>query len=542
MVQSKTPLLINPGKGLGFLCKVMAFIIPVLSTDIWSSVLGASLHDLLSRIKAQPHLYPIIDLSFSAAEPLASPVLLNLPQNGIRLRFDGPDQRLRLIEVLDFSGTPLIYKGLDLVKPQENQPSQRRDHKRNNTYGPAFRQVYHKLFGPTFSGEYLPPTNRSQSSTGTYVLSYPGVAFSFPLEHSAWSTEVDFVSLLSSSAALAARSLSIFNGSSWPDARVDLFTRSCPHPRSLSLTGRGRECSPDEIEMIKICGSGRVDMMRRSSPPFHLVFSETTPQDLVTELGPPDAIYQKVDRRLSIHKTRTRSRSDQNDMRPHSISPASFDGISDTERSSGRTDMDESDEDLSTADDKDWSTECFYNYFHHGFDIFMSYPSSPSPSLNPSQSPPEYASQLSSTSHIVATKLLLHANVPGSFPFNRYRRSRWILDPEQVTNGGTPITSETPFCELAPVLRQIWEHTYTTKEEKDDLQKPMVLNRGWGDSPGSSCELAGGPEDSVNMPRKNTASGAIENESSLGNTNLYGFPGLLFEVLKNDAVSCLTVY
>ena len=71
----------------------------------------------------------------------------------------------------------------------------------------------------------------------------------------------------------------------------------------------------------------------------------------------------------------------------------------------------------------------------------------------------------------------------------------------------------------------------------------MVLNRGWGDSPGSSCELLGGWEESAEGVRedgnRNAGAGGA---AGLGNTELFGFPGLVFEVLKNDAVSCLTVF
>jgi hypothetical protein len=70
----------------------------------------------------------------------------------------------------------------------------------------------------------------------------------------------------------------------------------------------------------------------------------------------------------------------------------------------------------------------------------------------------------------------------------------------------------------------------------------MVLNRDfWGDSPGSSCELLGSWEDSTNAQKKGMESNA-KGGPGAGNTKLYGFPGLLFEVLKNDVVSCLTVY
>ncbi len=57
-----------------------------------------------------------------------------------------------------------------------------------------------------------------------------------------------------------------------------------------------------------------------------------------------------------------------------------------------------------------------------------------------------------------------------------------------------------------------------------------------GDSPGSSCELLGGWEESGGT----NALGAERKEDST--TTLYGFPGLVFEVLKNGYVSAVTVY
>lgn len=84
----------------------------------------------------------------------------------------------------------------------------------------------------------------------------------------------------------------------------------------------------------------------------------------------------------------------------------------------------------------------------------------------------------------------------------------------------------------------------------------MVLNRGWGDSPGSSIELLGGWEDadlqnSVLLKggdqdgvgdRDEGQNADRDRKMGLGNTELYGWPGLLFEVLKNDVVDCVTVF
>ncbi|MCJ1312745.1 hypothetical protein MMC25_006421 [Agyrium rufum] len=496
-------------------------------------VLGASLHDILTRLKAQPTVFAKINVVYSPSDPLVAPIILELPQNGMRLRFDGPDQRLRLVEILDFSFMVYTYKGVELIRLSDAPEEEKR-------MGPTFRQVYHKLCGPTFPGEYVGPS--TASSQGTYVLSYPGLAFSFSYQDSAWSSSKDFVTLLSSSAASPAKSLAIFNGSSWQDARQDLYTRACPHPRSLLLGGKGREFVPSEVELVMVCGRGRVELFRRAAATFVIQVGETTPQDLVAELGPPDAIHRKYDRRLSIHKHRAGSRSDR---RPKYASPVRFDGQSDTDRSSAVTSGDESDseDDSKQGAGGPLNQEYFYNYFRHGLDFFISNTQAHSTPLCPDGSP----SQGPTTSmEPVVAKILLHGNIPGSYPFNRYRRSRWLLDPSQLTGiHGEELSSETPFSELAKALQRAWKDTFASAKDAEDFHRGMVLNRGWGDSPGSSCELLGGWEETANFGRK--AKAAVSDTSSvvasgLGNTELFGFQGLLFEVLRNDSISCLTVY
>ncbi|KAL8886695.1 MAG: hypothetical protein Q9215_005647 [Flavoplaca cf. flavocitrina] len=511
---SKFPSLqIHPGRSLGFL------------------ILGASLHDVLSRLKAQPHLYPTIDVSFSPTQPLVAPVILNLPANGFRLRFDGPDQRLRLIEILDFGKTQLSYKNIDLVKlPEENSttadgPSQ---------YGPIFRYVYNRLMGPTFPGEYLSPDKSTGNQNGLYVLSYPGIAFTFPLQHSAWSPDADFVSLLSSTAAAPAKSLAIFNGASWHEARKDLFTRPCPHPRSLALSMKGKEFQPDEIELAVIFGGGVVDLSRRSSSPFRIVLGETTPQDLVAELGPPDAIYRKNDHRLSIHKSRRREPRGSHGS--YGASPAKSEDFLDTDYSSAHTTTDDSDVEEDTDqrdDDPSQSTaKCFYNYFHHGFDIFISYPSGPSPQFPNANAPAHLTTTNKAVDRLVATKVILHGNVPGSYPFNRHRRSQWIIDPEiSGTGASNLLDSETSFTTLSKELRDVWKGKYGSSHAEKATQNAIVLDRDWGDSPGSSYEVLEGWEDGEQMQKR----GSLAHEGSgSGTTQIFGFPGMLFEVLKND--------
>jgi hypothetical protein len=471
-------------------------------------------------VKSYPQTYPAIDLAYSAADPLRKPVVLQLPSNGLRLRFDGPDQRLRLIEVLDFSRVNLVYKNQDVLKGGKSAEPPL------SSQGPSFRHVYNRLFGPSYPGEYVPPADKSPY--GIYVLSYPGVAFSFPLQHSAWSDQCDFVALLSSSAALPATSMSIFQGSSWPEVRAKLFTQQPQYPRSSALIGKSRDSLADEIEEWQVLGAGKLEVIRRTGAPFRVTLGETTPQDLIADFGPPDAIYRKNDRRISIHRA-----TGGGDIHL-SPSPGS---IADADHSSNNSVTDDSDEEMAAfniSDPTSLPAECFLNYFHHGFDAFVSHPTTPGPAFpasglaDPSSHP--------SSSQLTVTKIILHGNVPGSYPFNRHRRSRWTIP---LDDSGDCLNSESPYDEISQRLRTTWKGSYTNPNEERALQRPMVLNRGWGDSPESSVEFLGGWEETTS---KGHRTGADGQDGGLGNTELFGFPGLLFEVLKNGAVSCLTVY
>ena len=473
-------------------------------------------------------------------------MLLGLPANGLRLRFDGSEQRLRLIEVLNFRTSRLTYKDNEIFKTTSQTATSNVSH----PTGPTFRHVYHRLFGPTFPGEYVPP-GPNEETQGSYVLSYPGIAFSFPFQASAWSPKTDFVSLLSSSAASPASSMAIFDGPSWPDARQQLFSGPSPNPRSPLLTGRAKDTGPDEVDLVKVHGGGQVEVVRRSGKPILISLNETTPQDLVAELGPPDAIYRKNDRRLSIHGGRNVRTAQTPGSKGATTGKAYV--VDETEPSSSQTNTDDSDDD-SHSSIQDFrshaSPEFFYNYFRYGFDVFISAPtdsSLPLPKIgqvdlaSTSTQSRRRTSQGSSTD-LTATKILLHGNIPGSYPFNRHRRIRWTLEETFSPQTGKSLDSETVFPEISRHIKQILKSTYRDEDEERQLQKGMVLNRGWGDSPGSSCELLGGWEESVGIKSKDMTRSGVGGTQVMGNTEIFGFPGMVFEVLRNHTVSCLTIF
>lgn len=499
---------IQPGHALGFMSKRIPPSTHPLNTNL-DIALGAALQDILSTVAADKDLFTSIDINFSQSEPLTAPVVVTLPDNGLRLRFDGADQRLRLIEVTDLTKSILVYKGMELVRSQEITLS---------AAGPAFKRVY-QMFGASYPGEYMPPA--PGKSEGTYVLSWPGVAFNFPLQHSAWSPEKDHVSLLGSQAAGPAAQMAIFEGKTWSDSRRDLFVREPTGPRSTALASRPRDSLPAEIEAAMIEPGKRVIFERRApSPPFTIYLNETTPQDLITELGAPDATFkptvkestpQQPNHKRTGSATRPRSGSR---LHPGS-QPSSY---SSTNTDSFETDFDSEDADEDPAERA--SRAAYWCYFGHGMDILVGPPSEPEGSRGNS-------TLLGANPDLVVKRVVIQGNVPGSAAFNRHRRLRWTLELPS-TSDDLILHSECNFeQELKPTLL----HTYT--EAARDAQTAMgrVINRCWDDPMDSGFFLP-------DQDRDEADDGSVRgSEAWLGNVRLFQFPGVMFEVLQNGAVA-----
>lgn len=476
--------------------------------------LGASLYEVLTIVKENKDEYPVIDLHHSSTDPLATPVVVALPQNGLRLRFDAADQRLRLIEVMDFGKIKLLYKGSELAKGSDDATGSQK---------PGFRRIY-QLFGASYPGEYHPPVDKSKF--GSYVLSWTGIAFTFPLEHSVYGPQKDHVSMLGSSGASSAKQMALFEGSSWPEARKDLFVRIPNGPRSSAPTQRPKDNLPAEIEYATVEGDGKITLMRTPpAAPFVIVLNQTTPQDLVTELGPPDATRRReVDATLPPQTTRRRASSASRPFpngRGHAGSqPSSY---SSTGTDTFDADFDSGDAEDDTSDRQ--GRETFWCYFSHGMDILVG-PSNTTHSSHPASN----KTPLTTSPHLTVTKLVLHGNVPASYAFNRHRRLRWNLTLPRIP-WATDLNSEASFpATLKPSLLQAFEGLWPESE----MARGKVVNRTWGGSPSDSAFfLPDAGEDLVE---------GGSSEQWLGNTRVYSFPGLGLEVLENGFVSSLSVY
>lgn len=468
----------------------VAAMYPRIAVKLIDQALGSSLYDILNAIQADQKHFPKVDVTFSAEKPLTTPVIVTLPLNGIRLRFAPKTQYLCLIEIIDLGLDNFTYKGEPLVPKTSNVPS-----------GLQYRRVYH-LFGPSYPGEYQKlPGNDAE---GLYCLSFQGIALSFPMQTSAWIPGTDHAKLLSTAAGPVS-SVAIYIGGSWPDARSHLSNRGL---------GESTKHHHHDFDHAIIHADESVELVNTSTQSVSLCLGQSTAQDLVTDLGPPDVVYKRPGHILNPPRANDSTDRRRSSIRRHSraSAPSSF--------SSNNTDSYDFDFDENSAvegPDVTKLEEQYYCYYRHGIDILLG-------DIGNSRNHASGAPQ-------VVTRVILHGNIPGSHAFGRHRRIPWnfALNEKQ----SEPVTSESAFSDVQSALIQ----RFSTSWPERDMKDGMVIVRDWNaDTLGGSAILV---ENDSDVEENNTD--ADKADQWLKNTQLFRFPGLMFEVMHNGAISALTV-
>ncbi|AOW04203.1 hypothetical protein B0I72DRAFT_103499 [Yarrowia lipolytica] len=226
-------------------------------------ILGMDLYDCLQFIKKHHTTFPLVNVIYSSQSPLSNFIVADMPRVGLRLQFGGVTQKLLLIEVYNFTpanGLALEYN--ETALPKGNI---------------SLRAIYGgKLFGPTYAGEYKKELEK-------YVLSYPGVAFSFnvdaqTVEKNSLSDSQSFIKHLSSSETT---SMAIFKGPTWWEALKELNQEGADVSHQVSLR-------PQKGEIYFPAGKVTV--------------GSTTMQDIVAMFGSPEEKFVRKDSALSIHR------------------------------------------------------------------------------------------------------------------------------------------------------------------------------------------------------------------------------------------------
>lgn len=410
-----------------------------------------------------------------------------MSQNGIILLFEGSSQRLREIQIIDFERLRIQYQDDELCSDETT---------------PTIQLVY-KLFGPTYPGVY-------DANKGTYTLSYPGAAFVFeiPPKHGSRlsSAPSDLPLQLPDGSIPVASKLLLFQGA---DSRSTSSQKIHSWTNASVTTEREIESAIVDLKTRSV--SVHLAKVSAVSDVVKLVIGETTAQDLVVDLGSPLRVFYKQQDKMRIYGDQIlKADSDTNDY--------------------------------------------FYNYFHLGMDIL-----------------------LDGAVHTVK-KIILHGNAPGHFNFMRYKRCEWTL---RLGSQAQP-ASATPMFTNSPTLKPVSASpsNKSTSSRKAKREKPSVpedLLSGSPLEPSSVPDNNGGITSEVkfdhlqpilskhfgvapspmildrsassayrtymrgsDIEAPSVADQADESDASpLAHTELYGYPGVIFEVMKNGVLATM---
>ncbi|KAJ8941737.1 hypothetical protein NQ318_023333 [Aromia moschata] len=126
-----------------------------LGCEQWEFVVGMHFSQAVAIIQSQVGVIKGVQVLYSDTKPLEVDLVINLPQDGIRLFFDPVSQRLKIIEIYCMK----LVNGLSFNSPEVL---------------PSIEQIEHS-FGATHPGVY-------DSDKQLFMLNFRGLSFYFPVE------------------------------------------------------------------------------------------------------------------------------------------------------------------------------------------------------------------------------------------------------------------------------------------------------------------------------------------------------------------------
>ncbi|KAK0248753.1 Kinesin- motor protein [Friedmanniomyces endolithicus] len=229
--------------------------------------------------------------------------------------------------------------------------------------------------------------------------------------------------------------MALFQRKIWPEVRSDLFVKQCVGPRSSALASRPEEDLPAEIDHALVRADEAIELLRVGAAGRSTVMlNETMTQDLITELGPPDATQKREEQnsdQTSHRRTGSASRPISN-RRPHPGSQPSSNSSTGTDTFETYFDAGDVAED---ATDRS-SRQRYWWYFSHGMDILVGPPDDTvcKTTEHGTRTP------LGTSPHLVVLKVITHATLRPSGP----RKRSSTMRPPPVRPGAIRAQTATP--------------------------------------------------------------------------------------------------
>lgn len=454
----------------------------------------ATLGDLLYNCTKSLHEMGLsVKIAYSTKNYLSTPILVTLPDLGVRLMFSATGhQKLLLIEVLNFEFLKLKYKGTYLNDIVYSEPSDveladlgstdslLNFKKKKQLLPSTLKEVYNRIFGPTFPGTL-------DRASRVYLLSYPGVAFRFQInldelmaqlgEHESNNDTLSKLMNWHTPTDILCNAVAIFKGDNYASFRSELKAKAHDNEDPQKLCGISG-LSIEKLQVTLSTGSVKIVFHNENkAPPADIEIGKSTQQDILRILGPPDAYFNKFDSRLLIHKHL--SSSPESDLDPGSVFK-------------------------------------FHNYYRHGVDFL-------------------YNLNVSNETGGVLQKVIIHnGGIVNTLEFMKWNKCNWVVK-TRPEHDAPQVTSAMYFHEFSEkFLNEL-------STEKSDA---VLLNRNEIEfSKDDDLEVVLSDELQQNVTLSALKLTNQEQNNSLGQLKLYGYDRCIWEVVEgNGCVSCVIIY
>ncbi|GLD92903.1 hypothetical protein PINS_up001482 [Pythium insidiosum] len=215
--------------------------------------LGDSIAEVLHALKSRLPVRPL-EIIYDSLEPFKAPVLIDSPEDGLKLRLDPITQVLTRIEFFEVNKVPLKYGRVVIF---------------GGDVAATFMSIYN-LFGPTFPGSFDPDQQ-------SYFLGYDGACFRFPIPAEyvhLYRDKNDLPLEFPNGTTPAATQVMVFVGNNHLDPKLPTFRRRHYYEETVAEIG-------DKSVVVKF---------KSRKQQIELGWS---PQEVMSEIGAPVSVFRK---------------------------------------------------------------------------------------------------------------------------------------------------------------------------------------------------------------------------------------------------------
>ncbi|KFB35508.1 AGAP003820-PA-like protein [Anopheles sinensis] len=252
------------------------------TTENWEFILGMHFSQAVAIIQSQVGIIKGVQVLYSDANPLSVDIIINLPQDGIRLIFDPIQQRLKTIEVFNMKLVKLKYCSLPFNSPE---------------VVPSIEEIEHS-FGATHPGVY-------DAAKQLFALHFRGLSFYFPVDSKLQPGYAHGLGSLHfpSGASPIVSKMAIYSGVSVIDSRPPALPLSCYHQQLyLEAATVLRNAHGTRGLRLQLYTEGSIRSLepRKQCLTREILFGDSC-QDVASNLGAPSRVFFKSEDKMKIH-------------------------------------------------------------------------------------------------------------------------------------------------------------------------------------------------------------------------------------------------